>query len=140
MPTIYDNIETGLLNGLREALKDSFRADACVGYFNLRGWAGIADAIDALPHEPACRLIVGMTATDANTNKSIQRYYGDVPEKETTNQVVSSRKRKFAESLARQLTFGLTTKKDEEALRYLAATLRGGCLVARFFGSLRLLA
>lgn len=138
MPTIYDNIETGLLDGLREALKDSFRADACVGYFNLRGWAGIADAIDALPHEPACRLIVGMTTTDANTNKSIQRYYGDVPEKETTNQTVSSRKNKFAESLARQLTLGNPTKKDEAALRKLAEQLRGGRLVAKFFGSHRL--
>jgi len=45
MPFVYDNIENYLIEGLEEALQVSFRADFCVGYFNLRGWKKMADNI-----------------------------------------------------------------------------------------------
>lgn len=34
MPTIYDNIDEKLLDGLKEAMKVSRRVDFFVGYFN----------------------------------------------------------------------------------------------------------
>jgi hypothetical protein len=70
MPKIYDNIHDQLSNGLAETLKLSKRADFCVGYFNLRGWHEIADAIDELDGMTIlenndhlhryCRLLIGM--------------------------------------------------------------------------------
>jgi hypothetical protein len=37
MSSVYDNIEQPLLPELKAYLKEAYRADFCVGYFNLRG-------------------------------------------------------------------------------------------------------
>ncbi|MGQ9554028.1 MAG: hypothetical protein ACUVWR_07940 [Anaerolineae bacterium] len=47
MPTIYDNIERVLADALRQVLPGARSADFCIGYCNLRGWAHIADLVDA---------------------------------------------------------------------------------------------
>lgn len=62
MPRIFDNIDLKLLPDLKNAITASYRADFCVGYFNLRGWKEIASQVDAWPGgEGKCaRLLVGM--------------------------------------------------------------------------------
>ncbi len=133
MPRIFDNIEQDLLEGLKDALQVSGRLDICVGYFNLRGWKCISDEINALPSDdasPACRMIVGMTS---DVNRIVKDHYS-YRDSRTTQRMIIERKRRFAEGLARQLTYGVPTAQDEVALQKLAGQLKSGRLIVKFFG------
>ncbi|MEG4288699.1 hypothetical protein Q5692_10330 [Microcoleus sp. C2C3] len=72
MPRIFDNIELALLPAFRDTIKLSYRADFCVGYFNLRGWRRIGDLIEAyIGNQGACcRLLVGMQSLPADRTRS----------------------------------------------------------------------
>ena len=128
MPTIYDNIEKKLLTGLNDALRAARRADFCVGYFNLRGWRGIIDAVDNLPGEngECCRLIIGMSQ---DPRGAVGRLYGVAPPDATQKTV---RERNLNE-IAKQLAVGFATAADEAALRRLREQLQSGKVKARFF-------
>ena len=128
MPTIYDNIEKKLLTGLNDALRAARRADFCVGYFNLRGWRGIIDAVDNLPGEngECCRLIIGMSQ---DPRGAVGRLYGAPPPDATQKTV---RERSLNE-IAKQLEVGFATAADEAALRRLREQLQSGKVKARFF-------
>ena len=68
MPKILDNIEHETERELLETLRSSYRLDAAIGYFNLRGWRLLAEAVDALPErseEPKARILVGIHETPA---------------------------------------------------------------------------
>ena len=72
MPTIYDNLETKLAEGLRNAMTDATSLDACVGYFNLRGWNQVAESVQELKSDDACRLLVGMSVSP---NDELRHYF-----------------------------------------------------------------
>lgn len=67
MPKIFDNISLHLKTGLLETLESSFRADFCVGYFNLRGWKLLMNHIEHFKgNNEYCRLLIGMQSPDKN--------------------------------------------------------------------------
>ena len=132
MPRIFDNLapESRLLPALQETLDLYSRADFCVGYFNLRGWGGLAPYIDRWgPSEGPCRVLIGMHVLphDELRVSLVDRSPG------MDNQTAHRLRVQLAEQLRRQLTIGVPTNADERTLRQLAAQLRAKKVVVKLF-------
>jgi superfamily II DNA or RNA helicase len=121
VPRIYDNLENPLAPALQHELSGGDRADFCVGYFNLRGWAHLAAPVDhlAAPRE-ACRVLVGMHRAPRELVRALHGAGPDKIDVATTKVLV----RRVCQDFRLQLTTGLPTKADEATLRHLAAQLR----------------
>jgi len=132
MARIYDNIETKFEDGLNGILTNTgvTRADFCVGYFNLRGWGRIANAIDNLPGDYVfeddnrvyryCRLLIGMNRPIADV---IRDLYSHKQYRPDANEVLKAKQR-IARDFKKQLLLGLPTKQDEFNLRHLVAQMQ----------------
>ena len=133
MPRIFDNIDQKLIEALRATITNSNRADFCVGYFNLRGWRSIDDLIEPWQPESGqiCRVLIGMQRPPHDDVKSL--YKIDDAVDSIDNARASELKRKFAEGLKEQITFGLPTSSDEKGLQRLANQLRSGKVVVKLF-------
>ncbi|HQJ33308.1 MAG TPA: helicase-related protein [Anaerolineaceae bacterium] len=133
MPRIFDNIALHLLPDLREALNASYRADFCVGYFNLRGWNEIGEHIDSWTGcDGQCvRLLVGMQRLPQD---ELRTYYQFIKsEGELDNSTKLRLKKKLAEEFRNQLTIGAPSNQDEVSLRRLASQIRAGKVVVKLF-------
>lgn len=133
MPRIFDNIQQKLLDALRATLSNSIKADFCVGYFNLRGWRTIDDLVESWNPENGeqCRVLIGMQRPPQDDVKALYRL--DQEDDSLDNTRASELKRKFAETLKEQITFGMPTSKDEKGLQRLAAQLRSNKVVVKLF-------
>ena len=130
MPRIFDNIDAHLDEALRRSLAASHRLDACVGYFNLRGWGLLAEAVDEMPAPgggsgagggPKVRLLLGRTDPPDKELQAALRIGGGC---QMDNKAANLLRRQILAGLRRQLTFGCPTAADEAALRHLTAALR----------------
>lgn len=102
MPRIFDNIEKQLLPALEETLQLSYRADFCVGYFNLRGWKTIDACIEPWigGTNHCCRLLVGMQRLSQDELRTI---FSVMPEQEGLDNSTALRlKKKLAEEFRTQ--------------------------------------
>ena len=131
MPTIFDNIEKHLEEGLNKTLEKSERADFCIGYFNLRGWQKVASVIDKLPggHLPEefeddnkyhCRVLIGMQRMP---EEEIRDYFSN-DRKALDNNIALELKKKIAKEFKEQLIIGNPTNQDEIALKRLSKQLK----------------
>ena len=132
MPTIYDNIENVLGDELKNAFETAYKADLCVGYFNLRGWTTFAKDVDnfAGGDDAQCRLIIGMQPTP---QQLIKHRYAKNPPSLMDNQTAHGLKRELAEDFRTQLTVGFPKNTDETTLKQLADQLRTDKLKIRLF-------
>jgi superfamily II DNA or RNA helicase len=132
MPTVYDNIENYLIDGLEDVLKVSFRSDFCVGYFNLRGWKKIADHIDLWSGEDnnRCRLLVGMQRPPLEMLKDFHAFKKtEVIDRSSLIRL----KKRLAEEFKQQLTIGIPTNEDEKYLQILSNQLKKRKLAVKLY-------
>lgn len=133
MPRIFDNIEQHLLPALRDTIQLAYRADFCVGYFNLRGWKQIGSLVDAWDggDQKCLRLLVGMQQAPQEELRdalSLTERDGSLD-----NSTALRLKKRLAEEFREQLTFGVPSDADEAALRQLAAQIRAKKVVVKLF-------
>ncbi len=132
MPTIYDNIENQFLQGLSNSLQDATRADFCVGYFNLRGWRGVADYVDKWVggEDSCCRLLIGMQKMPQDL---LRAGYAKSGPAMMDNQTASRIKKQLAQEFRDQLVIGAPTEEDEKALRKLLHQIIDKKVIVKLF-------
>lgn len=133
MPRIFDNIDQPLLPALQQTLETAIHADFCVGYFNLRGWRGLAPYIENWSggEGECCRLLVGMQRVpdeELRHAKRLAKQDGGID-----NQTALRLKRRLAAEFREQLTVGVPTHGDEIGLRQLAQQLRDEKVKVKLF-------
>jgi len=133
MPRVFDNIDLPLLPALRETLKLSYRADFCVGYFNLRGWQKIDDLIEQYLGAPGacCRLLVGMQSRPIDILReafTLSHRNGGI-DKST----IALLKKRIAGEFREQLMMGAPTNQDEAGLRRLSKQIKSKKLIVKLF-------
>ena len=131
MPRIFDNIDLTLLPTLREMLAVSDRADFCVGYFNLRGWQKLDDAVERYAGGPGhrVRLLVGMQKLPHDDLRHALRI--PPPDDDIDNQTATRLRLALAQEFREQLVIGAPTNADESALRRLSGQLAAGKLAVK---------
>ena len=112
MPRIFDNIENKLIEGLNYTLDVSYKADFCVGYFNLRGWKQVANKVDNWvgDEDHRCRLLIGMQRASDELLKEL--FSRDEPAL-VDNATATKLRKSLAQQFKDQLTIGLPTEEDE---------------------------
>jgi Helicase conserved C-terminal domain/PLD-like domain len=133
MPRIFDNIDLELLPILRDTLKISYRADFCVGYFNLRGWRKLDDLIEQYVggEVSCCRLLVGMQSLPSDEVHTA--FTLAVAPGRLDNSTIIRLKKKIAAEFRQQLTIGAPTNEVEAGLRRLSRQLKAQKLVIKLF-------
>ena len=131
MPKIIDNARSYLLHELRDetAEEDVHRIDACVGYFNLRGWSKFTKPLDQVTPkdgQPRLRLLIGMLDSP---DRELQRHLNGQDMLDNSERNVLYRN--LREQLSRQLTYGTPTRADETTLLDLQQRIRDGQVVIR---------
>lgn len=134
MPRIFDNITEHLDEALRGSLASACSLDACVGYFNLRGWDRLADEIDALERPgvgPKVRLLIGMpedSGTDLRRALRFTQQDGGMD-----NQTADRLRKKSLGDFRDQLMRGLPSYRAETALRALRRQLADRDVCVKLF-------
>lgn len=143
MPAIYDNRkpETQLRVGLEDYFPAYDRIDVATGYFALRGWS----SLDGLVREkfesgevegPVARIMVGMVQNSLH-EKVLEELQSSITPGENETLSLAEKAPKVREELKAhmrsQLSRGIPTKRDREALQSLQELVRLGAVEIRVY-------
>ncbi|MBQ9693162.1 MAG: helicase [Kiritimatiellae bacterium] len=144
MSKIFDNINVSFETGLKQILENTgvIRADFCVGYFNLRGWRQVMTQVDALPGDlivervdgkmaevhRTCRLLIGM---HRQPSELVRKMFSPIRRDLLDNNHANRWRTQVLEDLRKQLTYGIQTQQDEEALQKLKEQLSARKVVVK---------
>ncbi len=131
MPTIFDNIQEKLLPTLQKALEVAYRADFCIGYFNLLGWRHLSDYIDRFTggEENCCRILIGMTQIQVDWRVR----YGLEQERILDGKAKKQHEKNIAEEFRLQLVRTLPTNESEKYLKQLVQQLKAEKIQIKLF-------
>ena len=128
MPRIIDNLNLKLQPILEETLLASVALDASVGYFNLRGWSALVDAVDQLPvsdERTPVRLLIGMRQD--TPEQELREQLRIAKRQEIMDQATAKRLQELAAAdLRNQLSWGIPSAAAEKTLRDLRRQLIEG--------------
>ena len=133
MSSIFDNLDRPILPELKTYLAEAYRADFCVGYFNLRGWQQLDREVEGFEggDGKACRLLVGMFRLPQDEHRrSVAVGLGDteIDQGQAAKLLIS-----MAQEFRQQLTYGVPTVQDEAALKRLQQQLRDQKLIVKLY-------
>ncbi len=133
MSSIYDNIEQLLLPELEAYLKQAYRSDFCVGYFNLRGWQKLDSEIEKFEGGEGknCRLIVGMHRLSKEELRQALAIGSDLKRMDRGQSI--RLEALMAQEFREQLTYGKPSAADEAGLRRLRSQLLENKLQVKLF-------
>lgn len=135
MPRIIDNLHLKLQPILEESLLHSVALDACVGYFNLRGWSSLVEAVDQLPDSgdrPPVRLLIGMR--QETPEHELRDQLRIAKRQEIMDQATAKRLQELAAAdLRNQLSWGVPSAAAEKTLRDLRRQLLEGKVRVKLF-------
>ncbi|EIJ43375.1 helicase family protein [Beggiatoa alba B18LD] len=134
MTTLFDNINEKLLPILQKSLAVAYRADFCIGYFNLGGWAHLADYVDKLEggEGKCCRVLIGMAQAQANIPSWRVRYGlrdEETPDPSERKKLLNVVMTEFYEQLIRSIP----SNRLEKQLKQLVEQLKTEKLKIRLF-------
>lgn len=137
MSRIIDNEALKLLQVLKDHLPNTRQLDACVGYFNLRGWQSLRTELHAMQaHEDIddsperVRLLVGMALSGAEQTRIALSLMNDdeVVSKTKAIEMANAAVREFTQ----QLTWGVPNAADQIGIKQLIEDLKSGYLKVKF--------
>jgi SNF2 family DNA or RNA helicase len=135
VPRIIDNLHLKLQPILEESLLHSVALDACVGYFNLRGWSSLVEAVDQLPDSgdrPPVRLLIGMR--QETPEHELRDQLRIAKRQEIMDQATAKRLQELAAAdLRNQLSWGVPSAAAEKTLRNLRRQLLEGKVRVKLF-------
>jgi len=135
---IIDNSTVELADALSAVLPHAHQLDACVGYFNLRGWSHIASAAKKMEKPvasgPKVRLLIGMAlSADRELHRELKKLWRSHDADPATTERANDLAQKAVEGFAKQLVWATPSAQDEKGLRELLGDLESGFLEVKFY-------